>query len=1164
MKRAISLFLVFSILFVSAFTYNIPVFAAENKGSITLSLDSNRIKEVGEIITATVEIKDVPNFAGCQFNIKYDPTVLQPVKSNGVPYTNSTPAEGGTILNNSNYGFLTIGHHDLQKGELNFSKSYLSFNSYKASGKAEESGILAVIRFKVLKNEATSIKFADTKFMPGANSGVYLFNWDGNQIKDFTVNQPEDLLGPSSVFISLDSDKITQVGQIIKATVNVDNMDNLAGYQFNIKYDPEVLQPVRSNGVPYESGTIADKGELLSNPEFGEFSIGDNDLKSGIINQGKAYLNLNEYKNSGNPESTGSIAIIYFKVLKVKDTTISFAPHRAMPEAIEGTMLFDWNGDKISNYSVLKEAKLTAEEIVELPEIKSVTADKSSPQYEDTSITWTCDATGKDLQYAWTIKKDGNVVENKDFSANNTFTYIAETAGTYIVTVTVRDAYNNMVSKESEAFVIIEKEIEIPGHVSLSVDKNKITKVGEIITATVNVKDMQNLAGFQVNIKYDPTILQPVKADGSPYKRSTFPEDGTLINNNEYLPIRAAGNDVDAGIVNFGKSYAYMNDYRENGVGESTGSLGVIYFKVLAVKPTTLSFEDTATMPGAIDGTMMFDWNANKKNNYTVEKSVSIDAEEEIIELPEIKNVTADKSSPQYEGTSITWTCDATGKDLQYAWTVKRDGNVVESKDFSANNTFTYTAETAGTYLVTVTVKDAYNNQVSKDAPTFVIKEEVVEIIGSVGLSADKTKISEVGEIITVTINAKDMQNLAGFQVNIKYDPTVLQPVKADGSPYKKTTFPEDGTLINNRTYSPITAASNNLEEGTLNFGKLYVMINDYKETGVGESTGSLATIRFKVLDVKPTTVAFAYTNAMPDAETGTMMFDWDANRKHNYIVDNPSVSFDAEEEIIELPEIKTVTADKSSPQLLGTSITWTCDATGKNLQYAWTVKKDSQDIERTGFSSSNTFSFTPEEAGTYVVTVTVKDKYNHQVSKEAASFVIQANENPVKDKGEISIVLDKNTVSQVGEIVKATIHVKDLEGFSAYQINLKYDPNVLQPVDANGNPYSNRTAMEPGTLLANPDYGPYTICAHETNKGILNFSGMYLFMNDYKADNVPESSGTLGSIRFKVLKLEDTTISFEDHSAMPGAISGTILFNWDGNEFENYQVIKEARISAN
>lgn len=896
MKRAISLFLVFSILFVSAFTYNIPVFAAKNKGSITLSLDSNRIKEVGEIITATVEIKDVPNFTGCQFNIKYDPTVLQPVKSNGVPYTNSTPAEGGTILNNSNYGFLTIGHHDLQKGELNFSKSYLSFNSYKASGKAEESGILAVIRFKVLKNEATSIKFADTKFMPGANSGVYLFNWDGNQIKDFTVNQPEDLLGPSSVFISLDSDKITQVGQIIKATVNVDNMDNLAGYQFNIKYDPEVLQPVRSNGVPYESGTIADKGELLSNPEFGEFSIGDNDLKSGIINQGKAYLNLNEYKNSGNPESTGSIAIIYFKVLKVKDTTISFAPHRAMPEAIEGTMLFDWNGDKISNYSVLKEAKLTAEEIVELPEIKSVTADKSSPQYEDTSITWTCDATGKDLQYAWTIKKDGNVVENKDFSANNTFTYIAETAGTYIVTVTVRDAYNNMVSKESEAFVIIEKEIEIPGHVSLSVDKNKITKVGEIITATVNVKDMQNLAGFQVNIKYDPTILQPVKADGSPYKRGTFPEDGTLINNNEYLPIRAAGNDVDAGIVNFGKSYAYMNDYRENGVGESTGSLGVIYFKVLAVKPTTLSFEDTATMPGAIDGTMMFDWNANKKNNYTVEKSVSIDAEEEIIELP----------------------------------------------------------------------------------------------------------------------------------------------------------------------------------------------------------------------------------------------------------------------------EIKTVTADKSSPQLLGTSITWTCDATGKNLQYAWTVKKDSQDIERTGFSSSNTFSFTPEEAGTYVVTVTVKDKYNHQVSKEAASFVIQANENPVKDKGEISIVLDKNTVSQVGEIVKATIHVKDLEGFSAYQINLKYDPNVLQPVDANGNPYSNRTAMEPGTLLANPDYGPYTICAHETNKGILNFSGMYLFMNDYKADNVPESSGTLGSIRFKVLKLEDTTISFEDHSAMPGAISGTILFNWDGNEFENYQVIKEARISAN
>ena len=40
-------------------------------------------------------------------------------------------------------------------------------------------------------------------------------------------------------------------------------------------------------------------------------------------------------------------------------------------------------------------------------------------------------------------------------------------------------------------------------------DKNK-AQVGEIILAKVNVYDIGNLAGFQINIKYDPEILEPV------------------------------------------------------------------------------------------------------------------------------------------------------------------------------------------------------------------------------------------------------------------------------------------------------------------------------------------------------------------------------------------------------------------------------------------------------------------------------------------------------------------------------------------------------------------------------------------------------------------------------------------------------------------------------
>lgn len=115
MRRGISFLLVFSILFASMLTNNSYVYAAQNNATISLSLDSNRIKEVGEIITATVEVKDVPNFAGYQFNLKYDPEVLQPVKANGSSYTKSTPVEGGMILNSDDYGILSIGSHDLKK-----------------------------------------------------------------------------------------------------------------------------------------------------------------------------------------------------------------------------------------------------------------------------------------------------------------------------------------------------------------------------------------------------------------------------------------------------------------------------------------------------------------------------------------------------------------------------------------------------------------------------------------------------------------------------------------------------------------------------------------------------------------------------------------------------------------------------------------------------------------------------------------------------------------------------------------------------------------------------------------------------------------------------------------------------------------------------------------
>ena len=105
------------------------------------------------------------------------------------------------------------------------------------------------------------------------------------------------------------------------------------------------------------------------------------------------------------------------------------------------------------------------------------------------------------------------------------------------------DSNNNVVNAKSTE----------ENYLSLELDKNK-AQVGEIILAKVNVYDIGNLAGFQINIKYDPEILEPVNPDtGDTMKTRTMPKDGDIIVNDNYSVITMASNDLKEGILNFGK-----------------------------------------------------------------------------------------------------------------------------------------------------------------------------------------------------------------------------------------------------------------------------------------------------------------------------------------------------------------------------------------------------------------------------------------------------------------------------------------------------------------------------------------------------------------------------------------------------------------------------------
>ncbi|MFZ5988318.1 MAG: S-layer homology domain-containing protein [Bacillota bacterium] len=163
-----------------------------------------------------------------------------------------------------------------------------------------------------------------------------------------------------------------------------------------------------------------------------------------------------------------------------------------------------------------------------------------------------------------------------------------------------------------------------------------------------------------------------------------------------------------------------------------------------------------------------------------------------------------------------------------------------------------------------------------------------------------------------------------------------------------------------------------------------------------------------------------------------------------------------------------------------------------------------------------------------------------------------------------IELQLDK-TAANIGEIIRATIRINNIENFSAYHVNIKYDPTVLQAVNPNtGAAYTDRTMPLDGTLLLNQDYGIVSVATHDITNGILNFAKSYTYLEDYRASGLGEKSGTLAVIGFKVLKVQGTSVRFEDAVTLPNAVSGTLLFDWYGNRpSTDYDIIQPGSING-
>lgn len=130
--------------------------------------------------------------------------------------------------------------------------------------------------------------------------------------------------------------------------------------------------------------------------------------------------------------------------------------------------------------------------------------------------------------------------------------------------------------------------------------------------------------------------------------------------------------------------------------------------------------------------------------------------------------LTADCESPQYKGTDIVLTAEASGTSGSYTYTFKANSTTIYT---GSNSTCTWTPTTAGTFTVSVEVKDTQGNTNSKSL-SFEIKDDSTAtnpVLKGISTGYTNNKVP-VNSSVAVNVNAtggKIGTNLLFYKVEV-------------------------------------------------------------------------------------------------------------------------------------------------------------------------------------------------------------------------------------------------------------------------------------------------------------------------------------------------------------------------------------------------------------